>query len=261
MNPVSSILVLPAIAYMFKYYKAEQYKPTLISIVISFLLLLCCNGKAYYFFPILLTILPYGGVFWEQSINNKRKWAYYPIVMILLLGSVLIPFGMPIYSFTKMLSSIQKYETQQLEGGKYLVRYDEYYSKEKWNTTLRAVKSIYQSLPKKEQQECLLWGKHYAQAGALTLLGNAYNLPDTFSYHGSFYSWSPTGTMPNTVIALSYEVGPFFNPYFEEVTLVKSIYNPYADNEEELYQNIYLCRKPKQDFNKMSVLFSERIFE
>ena len=94
-----------------------------------------------------------------------------------------------------------------------------------------------------------------------SLLGKEYNLPKAFSYHGSFYSWTPNGEMPNTIIALSYQVGDFFNPYFEEVILVKTIYNPYADNEEELYQRIYVCSKPKQNFEKMKVLFSTRIFE
>jgi|GEM_PF-3924419 len=35
----------------------------------------------------------------------------------------------------------------------------------------------------------------------------------------------------NTMIAVSYRAGAFFNPYFDEVLLVKEIYNPYADND------------------------------
>ena len=260
-NPISLILVLPALFLMFKKNKNEIYKPITTSIFIAFLLLLVSNGKSYYFFPIVLTILPFGGIFWEQIITPNRKWVFYPIVALLLLGSVLIPFGMPVYSFEKMLSSIQKYETEEIAGGKHAVRYDEYYTNQKWNTTLTALKRTYDNLPNNEKQDCLIWGKHYAQAGAVTLLGKEYNLPKAFSYHGSFYSWSPKGKMPTTVIALSYQVGDFFEPYFKEVTLVKSIYNPYADTEEELYQKIYICKKPKQDFEKMKNLFSERIFE
>ncbi len=67
--------------------------------------------------------------------------------------------------------------------------------------------------------------------------------------------------MPHTVIALSYRVGDFFKTYFEEVTLVKTIYNPYSENEEELYQRIYVCKKPRQSFDEMKTLFKTRIFE
>jgi len=260
-NPISLILVFPVVIYMFKSNKAELYKPLAFSITLSFLLLLICNGKSYYFFPIILTTLPFGGIFWEQNSIQKRKWVIYPIAILLFLSSLLIPFGMPIYSFNKMLNSIQKYESQKVEGGKYAVRYDEYYTKEKWKTTMTELQKVYVSLPETDKKNCLIWGKHYAQAGAINLLGKEYNLPKAFSYHGSFYSWTPNGEMPNTVIALSYQVGDFFNPYFEEVTLVKSIYNPYADNEEELYQRIYTCKKPKQNFEKMKELFKDRIFE
>lgn len=260
-NPMSLILVIPAIIYMFKSKKAELYKPLAFSITLSFLLLLISNGKSYYFFPIILTILPFGGLFWEQNSVQKRKWVIYPISILLFLSSILIPFGMPIYSFNKMLNSIQKYESQKVEGGKYAVRYDEYYTKEKWKITMTELQKVYANLPETDKKNCLIWGKHYVQAGAINLLGKEYNLPKAFSYHGSFYSWTPNGEMPNTIIALSYQVGYFFNPYFEEVTLVKSIYNPYADNEEELYQKIYICKKPKQNFEKMKALFKHRIFE
>jgi hypothetical protein len=260
-NPISLILVFPAIVYMFKSNKTELYKPLAISITLSFLLLLFTNGKSYYFFPIILTILPFGAIFWEQTVIQNRKWVICPIATMLFLGSILIPFGMPVYSFNKMLNSIQKYEPKKVEGGKCAVRYDEYYTKEKWKTTLTELKKVYDSLPENEKQNCLIWGKHYGQAGAVNLLGKEYNLPKAFSYHGSFYSWAPDVEMPNTVIALSYQVGDFFNPYFAEITLVKTIYNPYADNEEELYQRIYICKKPKQNFAKMKELFKNRIFE
>jgi hypothetical protein len=261
LNPISLLLVIPAFVYMFKSNQTVRYKPLAFSIVLSFLLLLLTNGKSYYFFPIMLTLLPFGGIYWEQNVIQKRKWVIYPISTLLFLSSILIPFGMPVYSFNKMLHSIQKYETQKVEGGKYAVRYDEYYTKEKWKITMSELQKIYENLPENEKQNCLIWGKHYAQAGAISLFRKDYDLPKAFSFHGSFYSWIPNGEMPNTIMALSYQVGDFFNPYFEEVTLVKSIYNPYADNEEELYQRLYICKRPKQNFEKMKELFKNRIFE
>ncbi|QZK89854.1 glycosyltransferase family 39 protein [Flavobacterium sp. CHNK8] len=260
-NPISLILIFPAIVYMFKSNKTELYKVLGFSIILSFFLLVFCNGKSYYFFPIILTILPFGAIFWEQNIIQNHKWIIFPISILLFLGSILIPFGMPVYTLNHYLQSIYKYEKKDIDGGKYAVKYDEYYTKEKWKVTMTELKKVYDSLPVKEKHNCLIWGKHYGQAGAVNLLGKEYNLPKTFSYHGSFYSWSPNEVMPKTIIALSYQVGDFFNPYFEEITLVKSIYNPYADNEEELYQRIYICKKPKQNFEKMKELFKRRIFE
>lgn len=260
-NPISLILVFPALFYMFKSNKTELYKPVAFSITLSFFLLVFSNGKSYYFFPIILTILPFGALFWEQKVIQNHKWVMFPITFLLFLGSILISFGMPVYTFNHYLHSIYKYEKKDIDGGKYGVKYDEYYTQEKWKKTMTELKKVYDSLPESEKLNCLIWGKHYAQAGSVNLFKKQYGLPKVFSYHGSFYSWTPNGEMPKTVIALSYQVGDFFNPYFEKVTLVKSIYNPYADNEEELYQRIYICKNPKQNFEKMKDLFKNRIFE
>ena len=261
-NPiVSLLLIIPAIIFLLKSKGIIVVRILSIAIGLSFLFLLYENGKAYYFFPIILTLLPFGAMYWEQNVFIKRKWVIYPISVLMVSGAILIPFGMPVYSFNRYLEKVYPHEEKEIKGGKFGVKYDEYYTQDKWETTMQSVHSIYESLPDIEKQDCLIWGKHYAQAGAVNLFGECYNLPKAFSYHGSFYSWAPKGTMPNTVIALSYQVGDFFKPYFEEVTLIESIHNPYADNEEELYQKIYICKKPKQDFEKMKELFKKRIFE
>lgn len=260
-NPLSSVLiVIPAFIYIFRNNKTLNL-PLAISIILSLAFLSFKNGKPYYFYPIVLTILPFGAIFWERIIFQKREWVIYPVSALLLLGAVLIPFGMPVYSFSHYLQSVYKYEKKDIKGGKYAIKYDEYYTTEKWKETLQQLKSVYDSLPGTEKQNCIIWGKHYGQAGAVNLLGDEYSLPKAFSSHGSFYSWTPEGQIPNTIIALSYRVGDFFDPYFDEVKLVRTIYNPYADNEEELYQRIYVCKNPKQDFDKMKELFKTRIFE
>jgi hypothetical protein len=261
-NPMVTILILiPAFFYILKSKSVFLIQILSITIGLSFLLLLYKNGKGYYFFPIILTLLPFGSLFWEQIVFNKRKWILYPISFLMILGAVLIPFGMPVYSFNRYLDKVYPHEKKDIKGGEFGVKYDEYYTRNKWKTTMQTLKSVYDSLPKNEKTNALIWGKHYAQAGAVNLFGESYKLPKAFSYHGSFYSWTPKGKMPNTTVALSYQVGDFFKNYFDEVTLVKSIYNPYANTEEELYQRIYICKKPKQDFQKMKELFKNRIFE
>lgn len=261
-NPLTSLLfVFPAIFFLFKSKNKIVFRMLSIAIGLSFLLIIYKNGKGYYFYPIILTLLPFGAIFWEQFVFTKRRWTIYPISVLMISGAVLIPFGMPVYSFNRYLEKVYPHEEKHIEGGKFGIKYDEYYTKDKWKTTMLSLKLVYDSLPKNEKKNCLIWGKHYAQAGAVNLFGGTYNLPKAFSYHGSFYSWTPKGKMPNTTISLSYQVADFFKPYFEKVTLVKSIYNPYANNEEEFYQRIYICENPKQDFERMNILFKDRIFE
>lgn len=263
-NPIAFILILPALVFMFADKKNKSlYKPLAYSILLSVLLLAYSKGKAYYFFPIVLTVLPFSGIFWERIILPKRNWLLYPLSFILLIGAILIPFGMPVYSYHHYLNSAYKYSPKEIKNGKEVLPIQEYYAKEKWKETVTQLKIIYDSLPNDEKNNCLIWGKHYSQAGAVELFRNDYGLPHAFSYHGSFYTWAPSGKMPETVIAFSYNdtSDDFFNPFFEEVIPVRKICSDYASSEGWVVQTIYICKKPKQSFNKMKKLFKTRIFE
>lgn len=263
-NPVVFILMLPALVFMFIDKKNKSlYIPLACSILLSVLFLAYCKSKAYYFYPVVITLLPFCGIFWEQIILPKRKWLLYLLSFILLAGAILIPFGMPVYSFHHYLNSVYKYYSKEIKNGKRVLILQQYDTKEKWKTTMQELKSVYDSLPAGEKKNCLIWGKHYSQAGAVELFRNGYGLPHAFSYHGSFYSWAPKGKMPETVIACCYnDAGDdFFNPFFEEVIPVRKIYSDYASGEGWVVQTIYICKKPKQRFDEMKELFKKRIFE
>ncbi len=263
-NPIVFIRILPALHFMFADKENKNfYRQLACSIFLSVLFLAYCKGKAYYFFPIVLTVLPFCGIFWERIIKQKRNWLLYFFWAILLISAVLIPFGMPVFSYHHYLNSVYKYSPKEIKNGKEVLPIQEYYAKEKWKETLTQLQFIYDSLPADEKNSCLIWGKHYSQAGAVELFRNDYGLPHAFSYHGSFYTWAPTGKMPETVIAFCYnDAGDnFFNPFFENVIPVRKIYSEYASVEGWVVQTIYICKKPKQSFDKMKELFKKRIFE
>ncbi len=264
LNPLDLIVTVPAIISFF-HHSTKPFRPLVLSILLSTIFLAFSQGKGYYFYPIALTILPFGGVFWEKIIVPKRQWLIYPIGLILLFGVFLIPFGMPVFPLESYLKHDYPYENREgIEGGEFNIRFEERYSEEKWDITLQELKSVYDSLPNIEKNNAMIWGKHYGQAGAVNLFQEKYNLPETFSLHGSFYTWLPEGEMPNTVIAIRYssaEGSDFFEPFYNEIIAVKSIYNPYADDEEELWQTIFICKKPKQTFKELKMLFKDRIYE
>lgn len=261
LNPLSLLIIIAAIISMF-HYSSKAYRPLSVSILLSIIFLAFSQGKGYYFYPIALTILPFGGVFWEHFILPKRKWLIYPIGIILLIGVFLIPFGMSVFPLESYLKNDYPYENMEIvTGGQYNVRFDERYSNEKWAKTLKELKNVYDSLPNTEKNNTIIWGKHYAQAGAVNLFNERYDLPKAFSLHGSFYNWVPEGEMPETTICLGYNVGEFFKGYFDEVIKVKTIYNPYSETEEEQHQHIYICKNPKQTFDELKTLFKNRVFE
>lgn len=261
LNPLTLLITIPAIIFMF-HHSMKAYRPLIASIILSIIFLAFSEGKGYYYFPIVLTILPFGGIFWEYVILPKRKWLFYPLGIILLIGVFLIPFGMPVFPLERYLKHEYPYENSvAVKGGLYNIKLEERYSQEKWAVTLTELKNVYDSLPSQEKSNIIIWGKHYSQVGAISLFNESYGLPEAFSLHGSFYNWVPEGEMPATTLCLGYNVGGFFNEYFDEVVKVRTIYNPYSENEEELHQHIYVCKKPKQTFDQLKTLFKDRIFE
>lgn len=245
---------------MFNRSNKTLYRPLATTIVLSIIFLAVNKSKTYYFYPAIITLLIFGSVWFEQRVLNWRKWMLYPITGLLFLsGVMLMPFGLAILP----LNSFIKFARLKEENGRVAV-YQEYYSQYKWKKTMAALQQVYDSLPPLEKKDALIWGKHYSQAGAVNLFRKNYNLPKAISYHGSFYLWVPTkGELPTTVIAFTNgEAGiDFFPDFFNNVTAVKKIYNPYADFEKDLWQTIYICKSPKTNFGGLKKEFKSRVFE
>jgi hypothetical protein len=262
LNPVTSLFWIGGFIYMFRTKKNPAfYRPIAFTIFISIALLALNKSKAYYMYPAMITLMIFGSIWCEQKILYKRKWILYPTTALLVLsGIVLIPFGLAVLP----LDTFIKFAGIERKHNRYEIEYKEYYSKSKWEKTMAGLTTVYDSLPPIERKDCLIWGKHYSQAGGVNLFREKHELPKAFSYHGSFYLWTPEkGQLPKTIIAFSNgEAGiDFFQSFFNSVVSVKQIYNPFADDEKDLWQTIYICKEPKLNFEQLRTEFKTRIFE
>lgn len=261
LNPLTLIFWLGGLFYMFSVKNNFIYRPIALTIVISIVLLALNKSKAYYFYPAMITLIIFGSIWFEQKITSKRKWIIYPAIIFLVLsGIVLIPFGLAVLP----LDTFIKFAGIEKKDNRYDIEYKEYYSKTNWAKTMNGLQTVYDSLPMSERKYCLIWGKHYSQAGGVNLFRENYKMPKAFSYHGSFYLWTPgKGKLPKTIIAFSNgEAGiDFFQSFFNSVVAVKQIHNPYANDAKDLWQTIYICKEPKLNFEQLRTEFKTRIFE
>lgn len=266
LNPFTLFIWLGGFFFMFNKKTYDFYRPLALSILISILLLAFAKSKAYYFYSAMLTLITFGGVWFEQNILFKRNWLIYSTAILLLVsGAIIAPFGLsllPLNTFTKYAKL--KMKDERFQNERFEVDCQEYFAQTKWKNTLTALKTVYDSLPQNERKTCLIWGKHYSQAGGVNLYRADYGLPNAFSYHGSFYLWTPeSGPMPETVIAFTNGEAEidFFQDFFNSVVAVKKVYHPYASFDKDIYQTIFICKNPKQDFSGMREAFKKRIFE
>ena len=140
--------------------------------------------------------------------------------------------------------------------------FENYYSKAIWNQILLKVNDTYSNLSVAEQKKCLIWGRHYSQAGGINLLGKRYGLPQAFSFHSSFFSWVPDFSNNITVIVISdfsWDKEHWLR-YFKEVEEIDTIKNIYASDNEWFIQHIFLCRKLKYNSTELKQIFKNEIF-
>ncbi len=201
------------------------------------------------FFPLLA-----GGAVWlERSFD---KWAIrwrginwfkpaYPLLVILsgaLLAIGTLPL-LPIKTLTRYLSSVSPVAKQEVYGNTLPLQIAFRFG---WPEMVKEVAKIYQSLPETERKNCLIWAGHYAEAGAIDLLGQKYGLPKAVCNHLSYHFWVPGPAVAKAEVVIMFG-NESHDPYliFDEVTPVPRIKgHPYAVKWERNLP-IYICRKPK----------------
>jgi len=261
LNPFAVSIYLAGILYVTVLKKDEQNRIISISIIISVFLLAVARGKPYYFFPVFICLTIFGSIWLDNKLLKKRRWLFYSqIILLVMSGAVMIPHGMPVLSLDRYLqfAGIEK------EDGRYPLSFEEFYSQYQWKKVLTSVHKTVNSLPPNERADCLIWGKHYKQAGLINLFSEEYNLPEAISYHGSYYAWAPeTGDLPGTVISISNKGVPeeFWSDFFNTVEVSDKVRNIYADEPEDEWIFIYVCKSPKIDFAGLKETFKDRIFE
>jgi hypothetical protein len=250
---ISGLLIVPFMP-IYKKYRALSY-----ALLIAFMLLLIAKGKSYYYFPVILGVLACGSVFVEQLLY-KQKWLIISyLVLVSLLGTIILPMGLSVLPLNKFICI---YKLKKNDDHKFPVPLDYYYSKYIWNKMLATVSLTFKSLQKSEQDKCLIWGRHYSQAGGINLFGKRYGLPKAFSFHASFYNWVPYFTKDYTIIVIT---DPAWDRnrwlrYFDSVEEVGKIENPYTIDKDWYFQSIFLCKNLKYDSKELKELFKNDIY-
>jgi hypothetical protein len=259
LNPFASVFWIAALFVVPFNPCLKKYRLVIYSLLFAFLFLFIAKGKMYYYFPIILGLLPFGAVYFEHQLK-KRKWVLIGYLSILgLFGIIILPKGMPVLPLDKYISL---YNFNKNSDNKIPIDLENYYSKGIWDQILKSVCNTYRNLPVEEQKNCLIWGRHYSQASGINLLGKKLGLPHAFSFHGSCYNWVPEFANNITVIVIAdpeWDKSHWLK-YFKEVEEVGTVENPYTSNIKWYFQRIFLCRKLMYNSHELKTIFKDEIF-
>jgi hypothetical protein len=253
MNYPATLLILPGLLFLLFNKRVSEYKWVGYILVVVLLLYLILQGKSYYSAGIYPMLVAAGALFTERYIRNIILRSLLLFVLLLLTWFVL-PMGIPTKSperlvayFDVMAKVTNNDAVRRYENNKYLPLPQDYADMLGWDELADITNKAWQLAGHKEQ--CIIYAENYGQAGAITILGKKYHLPEAISFSDNFYFRFPK-TFDREITQFIYinnELGKDIEALFQDIQEVGRITNPLA---REFGTRVYLCRKPLSSFNK-----------
>lgn len=236
------------------------------TVLFSLLILSIAGGRFYYFFPLALIGICIGSIYLVDVLVLK-KWILMSYLGVLFISSIaLIPLALPI---TDIDTYVKLLKLKEKDDGRIPLIFEARYTKFDWPNLVMEVNKAFQSLSPEEKTSCLILGSDYTQPGVINLFRQEYELPEAFSYHGSYYSWIPEFQKGITVIAVCNTHLPneyskwidIYEPFFSTVELKSTLFCRYARDDRNASFHILICRDFKVNSSEYKQIFKDRIFE
>ena len=254
-----TFIILPGIIFFLVNKEFKEFRLLIsVSAFIIFLFFLL-RGKSFYTAGLFPFFIVTGGLFIEKAV--KTPYLFYTILLaFLILSALLLPLGMPVLKPDKMVCYFDSFT--KLIGADFL-RKDEdgnYRSLPQidadmlgWNEITQITHKAWEQVENKDN--CFIFCTNYGQAGAISIIGGKYGLPEPISFSESFKYWFPlkfSHTINEVIYVISsdaMESGNFkdMKEFFNEMIEIGSVNNRLAI---EYNTKIYLFKNPKSDFNE-----------
>ncbi|MGD0753857.1 MAG: glycosyltransferase family 39 protein [Bacteroidales bacterium] len=253
-----TFIILPGI---FFFLINKQFKEFRLLISISALVIIMffiLRGKSFYTAGLYPFLIVTGALFLKKAVRNR--FIFYAIFFVFLaLSILLLPLGLPVFRPQKMISY---YDNFAKITGADLLRKDEDGKNRSlpqiqadmlgWNEITELTSKAWEQVENKD--DCFIFCTNYGQAGAISIIGRKYGLPEPVSFSESFKYWLPL-KFKNDIKEIIYvissdalESGNFRDTkaFFSEMTEIGTVTNSMA---VEYNTKIYIFKHPKSDFN------------
>jgi hypothetical protein len=247
-----TIFTLAGIIFLITNKKIRKFRFLGILSLFVILSLMFLKGKGYYTLGIFPLMIAAGAVFYEYLI--KRRWLRIIIPVILVLLTLpLTPMGIPVYAqngLKKYFRDLdEKYGVdvgRRFEDGSIHSLPQDYADMLGWEELVALTNKAYRLIDDKKAS--FIYGENYGHAGAVTVIGKKYGLPEAICFHESFRYWYPKEFKPDitSIVYINNEPGEDVKALFKKITLIGRISDPDA---REYGTGVYLCQEPVSSFN------------
>ncbi|MFN8255560.1 MAG: glycosyltransferase family 39 protein [Bacteroidales bacterium] len=254
LSPFSaSLLIIPGLIFLLADKEMRKFRLIGVMIIAIDLILCLLKAKSYYAFGVFPVLIAAGAVYWEQKLKRKSILVALMVIMI-TISLPILPLSLPIYNaqgLTKYFSNMEKATGltigRRFEDGSIHSLPQDYADMIGWEELTSVTAKAWQKV---ENKNCaLIYCENYGHAGAITVIGKKYNLPEPVCFHDAFKSWLPDtlACEINEFIYINDELGEDVAQLFGSVEKIGAITNVDA---REFGTSVYLCKNPHSSFNK-----------
>lgn len=249
----ATILTVAGLIYLFLNKDIIQFRFLGIVVVLVIVSLMLMHGKSYYTIGVFPFLIAAGSVSFEKLLKPWYIRMILPGLLIFLTISIL-PFGIPVYNAGGLRNYFDKMEAKNgidvgrtfEDGSKHSLPQD-YADMIGWEELVSVANKAWQMIP--DKNAAFIYCENYGQAGAITVIGKKYGLPEAVCFSESFRYWFPRSFNPDitSMIYINNEMGDDVRTLFSKITEVGMISDPDA---REFGTKVYLCQEPVDSFNK-----------
>jgi Dolichyl-phosphate-mannose-protein mannosyltransferase len=252
MPGAASLLTVAGFLFLLLNKRMKEYRFLAFIAAGVILILMLLQGKSYYTQGVFPFLMAAGAVFWEKLL--RRDWIRTAFAIFLIGITIpVLPIGIPIYKTEGLTKYFNVIKSDF--GMDFVCRFEDnsihslpqdYADMLGWEELTRIASEAWEMIP--DKNAAFIYGENYGQAGAITVIGKKYGLPEAICFSESFLYWAPRRFDPDIkyVVYINDEPGEDIYQAFGKVTKIGAISNPDA---REYGTGVYLCEEPAGSFN------------
>ena len=204
-HPVLLPVWAAGVLYPFVVERARRWRPLAIVFLAVLLVFIVGNGKPYYAAPAFSLMFALGAVWVGAATTGRRRVRVAVLAAIAIAGAVAAPMAVPLLPPAQALAYMQTIglAPKPMERSHIGAMPQHFADRFGWRERAELVQRVFATLPPEEQQQAVVIGLDYGEAGAIEYHADELGLPPAISPHNSYGLWGPgrAGREVNLLIA------------------------------------------------------------
>jgi hypothetical protein len=250
---MASFLTVAGVIYLITDKNAAKYRFIAVVTLAVIIVLMLLRGKSYYTQGVFPLLMAAGAVSWEKTL--KRAWLKVVFIIMLVMCTIpIVPIGIPVLKENDLVGYFKHLRISY--GMDFITRFEDnsihslpqdYADMLGWTELTAITARAWDTIP--DKRSAFIYCENYGQAGAITVIGKKYGLPEAVCFSESFRYWFRRSFDPDikTMIYINGALGDDVKTFFRKITVAGSISDP---NAREYGTTVYVCQDPAGSFNK-----------